>query len=170
MGTAIGSLSTIHIALSEKNYHIRGIILISPINCKERLSKEDHNDVFHRLPEVKCPVLLVHGRQDEVTPFQRSADIINKIRYAFEWFPTKGTHNNLITKYRSKFLGKVKFFLEHLNYHSQKSTENMNSNEGTDISRVTDVKLKNYIIDKEYLGCKNNKNVYRSPVRSKFVS
>jgi hypothetical protein len=115
MGSALGTIPTVHIALSERHSAIRGIILLSPLN-----SKEFKLDIFDSLAEVKCPTLLIHGKQDQLTPFKKSSEMIEKIKYAFEWFPSKGTHNNLTTKFRTKLLGKIKFFLEHLNYQTQK--------------------------------------------------
>jgi hypothetical protein len=143
MGTDIGAIPSIHIALMEKHECIRGVILISPVNCKERFSNMDI-DIFERLPEVKCPVLLIHGKQDEVTPFNKTADIIGQIRHAFEWFPSKGTHNNLCTKYRSKFFKKLKFFLEHLNYQFQKGETPGETGGG--------VQFNNYKINNYYIG------------------
>jgi fermentation-respiration switch protein FrsA (DUF1100 family) len=113
MGSALGTIPTVHIAVLEKYSEIRGLILLSPI-----ISKEFILDIYNSLPEAKCPVLLIHGQQDEVTPYKMSLDLVSKMRYAFEWFPSKGTHINLTTRYRTKLLGKLKFFLEHLSYQS----------------------------------------------------
>ena len=38
-------------------------------------------------------------------------DMVNKIKYVYEWFPNRGTHSNITTQYRSKFYAKIKLYL-----------------------------------------------------------
>jgi uncharacterized protein len=46
-------------------------------------------------PLVRCPALLIHGEQDEVTPFHQGKQLASRIRgVAFVPIPS-GHHNNL---------------------------------------------------------------------------
>jgi hypothetical protein len=99
-------------------------------------------DVFSNLPKVSninCPVFLIHGIQDEVIPHTQSVELMNKIKYVFEWFPNRGNHSNITVKYRSKFYAKVKLFLEHLVYF--KKQQNKSDLDITDESNLDTTKI-----------------------------
>jgi len=133
MGNSLGSVPTVHIAAHNNYQEIKGVVLISPIgsgikminpNIKISTSDLEEIDMFSNVSKVSsicCPVLLIHGMQDNVIPQSQSQEMLIKIRHVYEWFPRNGSHSNIITKYRSKFFVKVKTFLEHLNYSLKKS-------------------------------------------------
>lgn len=82
-------------------------------------------DMFCNLTKaanIKCPVFLIHGGNDEVLPQDHSLQMMKKIKFVYEWFPPRGTHNNILTKYRGKFYSKIKLFFEHLKYNNPQTS------------------------------------------------
>jgi len=74
-GRSLGSGPACHLASLHAN-QIRGLILCSPLlSCIQTqvssnvLKKYDVFDNQSRIPNITCPVLLVHGTKDKVVPF-----------------------------------------------------------------------------------------------------
>ncbi len=130
-GMSLGSAPSVHLAINKQFRDIRAMILISPIASGVKLvSPEmdvrdlDKIDVFcniRKINDVLSPIFLVHGKQDEVIPIEQSLEMANYMQNVYEWHPRHGDHNNILSKYRSKFFQKCKFFFEYLNYHSKRS-------------------------------------------------
>jgi esterase/lipase len=131
MGISLGSVPTVHIAVKKEYQNVKGIVLISPIASGIKLVDPkltittvdlEKVDVFCNLSKVsniQQPVFLIHGLKDDVIPHSQSLEMMNKIKHVYEWFPSKGTHSNIITDHRSKFFSKIKIFLEHLDYSTK---------------------------------------------------
>jgi hypothetical protein len=110
--------------------NVRAIIFISPIASGIKLvSPEiDFNtiekiDVFSNLKKISdiiCPIFMIHGKKDEIVPIAQSVEMSKYIKLPYEWFPKHGDHINILTKYRTKFFQKCKFFIEYLNYYFSK--------------------------------------------------
>jgi fermentation-respiration switch protein FrsA (DUF1100 family) len=104
MGRSLGSGPSVHLALK---YPCAGLILISPLTSAIRVVSEwaaillAYSDIFlnlYKMPKVTCPVLVIHGIQDDVVPW-RHGDAIAKAApnlWRMVSVPS-GTHNNRAT-------------------------------------------------------------------------
>jgi pimeloyl-ACP methyl ester carboxylesterase len=54
---------------------------------------KDRFDSFARAPQVKQPVLIIHGTADEVVPFAMGEKMAARFPHA-EWVPVDGSHHN----------------------------------------------------------------------------
>lgn len=124
-GHSLGSAASIHLATIMCFKKIKGIILLNPISSALRLMSHDSNvdkkneicDVFNnfnKINDVECPIFLIHGQLDDLIPYEQSIEMAKNIKKLYEWYPTHGDHNNILVKYRSKFIQKTNLFLEHL--------------------------------------------------------
>jgi hypothetical protein len=146
IGHSLGSAPTVHLAISKNYREIKAVILISPIASGVKLVSPDIKvedlekiDVFcniRKVIDVVCPIFLVHGQKDEIIPVEQSIEMAKFIRNSYEWLPRNGDHNNIFTKYRTKFFQKCKFFFDYLQYYTNKqmmtnsfSTQNNCTNE-----------------------------------------
>ncbi len=88
------------------------------------------SDFIENSPEnyvdrVKCPVLIIHSRQDDFVPFSHAEKLYNKIKGKKEFFVLEGSHVDFDTRYNQEYRDKVKeFFCEYLNNQSSTLTEN----------------------------------------------
>jgi len=82
-GTSLGSGPSVFIS-SRKEYQFRGLILQSPFLSVVRIKVNIQNKIFFdmfpnidRISFINCPIFLIHGKSDEVVPFEHS-EIISK--------------------------------------------------------------------------------------------
>lgn len=135
LGHSLGSAPSIHLAINKKFLNVKAIILLSPIASGIKLvNPEIKNkdlekiDVFcniKKINEVSCPIFIIHGQKDDVIPVQQSYDMASFMKYPYEWHPRNGDHYNILTKYRTKFFQKCKFFFEYLNYFTYNKNRNV---------------------------------------------
>jgi pimeloyl-ACP methyl ester carboxylesterase len=103
MGRSIGSGPTVE--LVSQHREIRGMVLMSPIASGigifgQTTAKYAYNiDIFRnyeKCDEIVCPVLVMHGVQDAVVPFENGETLHRACRNAVEplWIPHAG-HNNM---------------------------------------------------------------------------
>lgn len=105
-GMSIGSIPTIHLGINSKfKDSLRGIILLSPY------SSTLFQDSIH---SVNCPIFLIHGKQNRITPYEYFEEIAFKIKMLFKWFPSNGNHSNIVSKYRYKFYDKLRMYCDEL--------------------------------------------------------
>lgn len=105
------------------------MILISPISsikkmmdrvknpkssCNIGLEKSDIFCNIKKIQEVNFPVFIIHGQKDTLIPCWQSEEMLKYIKIKHEWFPKNGDHNNILTKYRTKFFIKCNLFLDNL--------------------------------------------------------
>lgn len=75
-----------------------------------------------RMPNIRCPTLIIHGKMDEVVPVQHAVELYkkaaNKVR---PYFVPNGGHNNL-EEYATEYFKRVDDFLalvlSNINEHS----------------------------------------------------
>jgi pimeloyl-ACP methyl ester carboxylesterase len=205
IGNSLGSVPSVHIAHKINFSKIKGLILISPIASGMKLYKPEISmttadyekaDVFCNLSKVHnitCPVLLIHGMQDDVIPQTQSEELLNRIKHVFEWFPRRGSHSNILTKYRTKFYAKVKLFLEHVEYSknnvgscnfdnyengivTKNSAGNLLEKHNENSKKINSIsKTTNIILKKNYIKCEENFNrestsLMSSPIKSKIIN
>ena len=153
-GHSLGSAPTIHLACTELSKNIKAIILLSPLasglnlihEYKENKGLEKH-DVFcniKKIREVICPIFLIHGKKDDIIPFNNCEQMAKYIKIKHEWYPKNGDHCNILTKYRTKFYSKLKTFLNKLEYLDNKQYK-LNNNECR-INLEKQIRQKNHIL------------------------
>eukprot|EP01104_Vermistella_antarctica_P010338 TRINITY_DN2756_c0_g1_i1.p1 TRINITY_DN2756_c0_g1~~TRINITY_DN2756_c0_g1_i1.p1 ORF type:complete len:156 (-),score=31.25 TRINITY_DN2756_c0_g1_i1:103-570(-) len=104
-----------------------GVVLQSPIaSCLRMVSDKltilpiDMFDNLKKLPSVGCPVMIAHGDQDEVVPFehgQRLMRSIEKKGTLFKFLALEGSgHNNIevVEATAYAYLSELKIFKDHL--------------------------------------------------------
>ena len=117
-GKTIGSSPSIFISSKDKYCSIKGLILQSPYyfynyNGKDK-DKIFINNNMALIKNVDCPVLLIHGKLDDIIPYEHIDFFSKNINEYVKWFPEKGNHNNIICDLRSKYYKIVKNFIERI--------------------------------------------------------
>jgi pimeloyl-ACP methyl ester carboxylesterase len=103
MGRSIGSGPTVDIV--SRRREIRGMVLMSPIESGMAIfghmsAQLGYNiDIFRnyeKITEVACPVLVMHGRDDQIVPIENGKAIYKGCKNAVNplWIPNVG-HNNM---------------------------------------------------------------------------
>jgi hypothetical protein len=132
MGFSLGSVPSIHIS-SLKN--VKCLILIAPLasglktimNLNISTNDLEKIDIFCNLSkiiDITSPIMLIHGKSDEIININHSYEMLKKIKNPSIWFPSNGNHNNIFTRYRKKFLEKLNIFFDKVKiFHSHKKYE-----------------------------------------------
>mmetsp|Transcript_6710 Transcript_6710/g.11985 ORF Transcript_6710/g.11985 Transcript_6710/m.11985 type:complete len:435 (-) Transcript_6710:1557-2861(-) len=123
MGRSLGSGPAVHLA---KHYPVGGLIIVCGVAsivrvARPQLLKTPRFDMFcnvDKIANVKCPVLILHGRQDDVVPFECGLALYAKAAEAHPhrtvpplWIDD-ANHNNLETFNRPKVFQAYNDFLE----------------------------------------------------------
>jgi len=107
-GTSLGSGPSIYIAqkyaLDKKHFY--GMILQSPftsiIKTKFSLVGLGYMDMFpnlDRISDIECPVFLIHGKKDEVVPYDHSLELYRKLKYPYSpLYVENAGHNDIMEK------------------------------------------------------------------------
>jgi pimeloyl-ACP methyl ester carboxylesterase len=126
-GTSLGTGPSVWIA-SQENAQFRGMVLQSPFTSVVKIRvpiKHVPFDMFEnieRIDKVKCPVFIIHGKQDEVVPFEHAQALLKKIKTPYgPLFIDYAGHNNIIEILSvEKYLRQLLKFIMFLNEHYQK--------------------------------------------------
>ena len=171
MGIDIGTLVNFSIFSSNllKITKIYSIILISPcwffnqnnsksIRKTNKIKKTIYN-IFFYLKDKNIPIFLIHGKNDNVVRYLLSLSLAKRMCNAIEWYPSDGTHFNLINNCRIKFLIKVKKFIyENIN-NTHKNNPNNRNTIGVFNLKENQLNLNNSnLSDNEINTCKNGIN------------
>jgi len=103
MGRSIGSGPTVD--LVSQHREIRGMVLMSPIESGMAIfgnvsAQLGYNiDIFknyEKIPNITCPSLIMHGKNDTVVPIENGQAIHRALKHPVEplWVPNCG-HNNM---------------------------------------------------------------------------
>ena len=123
-GRSIGTTVAIN---TSQNIHINGLILATPLT-----SGEDHAkatglgfvsflagksfDNIGKIVNVSCPILVIHGSQDKVIPFDMGKRIFDKAKTKKQFIKIEGAnHNNLSTKYSKSYWPPIYGFIKQEN-------------------------------------------------------
>ena len=159
-GYSIGSICTINSAVNSEWANIAGVVLMSPLVYglnkyfnDEKEKKENKIDVikdnieqtnYFKISQIDKPILLIHGKEDEIVPYNHAIQLSKRIQQLYQWFPKDGNHNNIPYEKRYKFYTKFKTFIDHIKTTKilqEAQYANMNSND-----KVIKVEtIKNYI-------------------------
>ena len=133
LGKSIGSVAAIWLGAQHYCTNIRGVILVSPLASGWRvLSVYNYMKMFSPwLDEIfannikyikciECPVLIMHGRQDQIVPVHNALDLFQAANshtcrkppslYGSDEFPVG--HNNIETDRSIEFLDEVASHIE----------------------------------------------------------
>lgn len=126
-GRSLGSGPATYLA---ERYPAAGLVLESAFTSTfrvltgVRLLPFDRFDNLARLPRVDCPLLIIHGREDEVIPFahaERNARAVGPGAHTL-WIDQAG-HNDLIDVAGPAFWEPTLRFLLHPNHHASQGSD-----------------------------------------------
>ena len=104
IGFSIGCVPSLHYASIFKELY--GLVLLSPANFADikRQNKQDlqYKITFDDLRKVSCPILLIHGKKDELGLFDRTFGLSRNLTINFSWFPKSCGHLNILQEKRRK--------------------------------------------------------------------
>lgn len=120
LGRSIGTGPAISLAVQ---YHVAGVILISPFLSVKEIIRDAVGGFFasfveerfpnkERMPHVRCPLLMVHGKKDTLIPFRHGEQLYD-LCYSRKLFvcPEEMEHNtNLLTDVAYFVLPMLQFF------------------------------------------------------------
>ena len=117
-GRSVGSGPATLIAYEKP---VAGLILESPfisafrVVTRYRILPFDRFPNIDRIAEVDCPVLIIHGRLDQVIPFYHGEAIYEEAKYPkyFLWLDNAG-HNNVEWAGQEKYWKAIKDFVKSL--------------------------------------------------------
>jgi pimeloyl-ACP methyl ester carboxylesterase len=147
-GTSVGSGPSCHLA--SKYHDLRGLILECPFSSIMRVVTQSifarPLDMFvniNKISEVNFPVLILHGTNDDVVPFEHGKALWERIpeqyRYPPQWV-NGGTHHNLIELLTVKgYISVLNSFLTHCQNFIEKKSQDMYSELPSNKRSVTSV-------------------------------
>lgn len=99
---------------------LAGVILQSPIESAIRVVSNALSylplDIFRnyaKIPYIDCPVLVIHGTDDEVVPFQHGLTLYERAKNPWRLLKIEnGLHNNLETDFGELILRTIAQFIE----------------------------------------------------------
>ncbi|KAF0976645.1 hypothetical protein FDP41_004544 [Naegleria fowleri] len=122
-GTSLGTGPSTYIA-SKENSNFRGVILQSPFTTVVRIKVNTNKKIFFdmfrnidRIDKVKCPVFIIHGKVDEVVPFEHGEILQQKVKYKYTpLFIDYAGHNNILEIMSvERYLKQIFKFIVYLN-------------------------------------------------------
>ena len=116
-GNSLGSYPA---CILSSSYPVAGVILQSPIASGLSLfynsvRADFKRDIFNNLAlasKIKCPVLVIHGKEDDIIPISHAENIVSllQISYTPLWI-SHGGHNDIELDHRNEFLSHLREFL-----------------------------------------------------------
>lgn len=103
LGSKLGAVSSVSVAIKKSYNSIRGLILISP---------ELNQGCINNISLIECSVFVIHGLRDNEFPQSASIELGKNIKNFWSWYPSNGTHDNILTTYRNKFYKKIHLFFD----------------------------------------------------------
>jgi abhydrolase domain-containing protein 17 len=116
IGRSLGSAPAIYTAFINKQ--VRCLILISPFKSilGTRFTNHYSFDMFKNykyIEYISAPTLLIHGKKDDIVPFQSSVELFKYLRNPESKIILidKGTHNNIFSNYFDKVACEIQFYI-----------------------------------------------------------
>lgn len=108
-GLGLGAIPSLYVISSNKqnSEDIKGIILYSPY-----LNDNLLEDV--EISNIECPVFFMNGKKNKLSDNDKIQFFTQYFKLITEWYPKKGTYDNLHTVLRKKFYLKIKHFISTL--------------------------------------------------------
>lgn len=83
-----------------------------PIPFVERVLKKSYTSIT-KIPEMRCPVLIIHGDRDELIPFQEGEKLFNAAPYPKELYIVHGAgHNDVSMTAGAQYIMRIADFLK----------------------------------------------------------
>lgn len=96
-GRSVGSGPSIFLA---SRHPIGGLVLQAPFTSAFRVVTRvpllpwDKFNNLRRIPQVRCPILFIHGTEDEVVPFSHSQTLLSRARAPASFLWVQGARHN----------------------------------------------------------------------------
>ena len=117
-GRSIGSGPTCYLA---EKFEVAGVVLHSPLMSAARVVFNlrwtlpfDKFPNIDRVPNIECPIYIVHGRRDEIVPFYHAIELHQNSKHKYNPYYVDGAGHNNIEKFAIDYLPRIKSFLEYL--------------------------------------------------------
>ena len=117
-GRSIGSGPSSYLA---EKYDVAGVILHSPLMSALRVIFNlrwtlpfDKFPNIDRMPNIDCPVFIIHGRRDEIVPFYHARELHNATQHKYPPYYVDGAGHNNVEKFASDYLQRIKQFISHV--------------------------------------------------------
>ena len=110
LSLGLGSQPTLNFAcqLKKRYNQIKGIILYSPY-----LNEDLLDDI--EISNIICPVFFINGQKNKYNDYNVTKSYTKFFKKITEWYPKKGSFDNLHIQFRYKFYTKIREFLSTLN-------------------------------------------------------
>lgn len=132
-GCSLGSGATVYLASNhgkDTSLKYRGVILqsafISGLKTKLKVDSTIPFDIFPNLERVEnilCPTFLIHGKSDEIVPFEHALMLNKKLKYPYpdQLHISYAGHNNIIEVLSvERYVKKLYNFIKYLNEFHEK--------------------------------------------------
>ena len=117
-GRSIGSGPSSYLA---EKYDVAGVILHSPLMSALRVLFNlrwtlpfDKFPNIDRMPNIDCPVFIIHGRRDEIVPFYHARELHQATQHKYPPYYVDGAGHNNVEKFASDYLQRIKQFISHV--------------------------------------------------------
>lgn len=119
-GRSIGSTVAVHIA---QGVDLAGVILVSPISSGREVAESQGFGVLKylagnpfesvkKINNIKAPLLIIHGTNDEIIPFEHGMNLYNKYNGPKKFIALGGAdHNRLHITHQEIYYRSIKEFL-----------------------------------------------------------
>ena len=117
-GRSIGSGPSSYLA---EKYDVAGVVLHSGLMSAFRVVFNlrwtlpfDKFPNIDRMPNVECPVFIIHGKRDEIVPFYHARELHNATQHKYPPYYVDGAGHNNVEKFASDYLQRIKQFISHV--------------------------------------------------------
>ena len=167
ISNSIGSIPCLNYALL-KNSHFVGVILISTVGFS--FSDKQNNYLSQFLEQLDFPIFIIHSRKDSCMNYHNSVNLGLKVKSLFEWYPKIGDHYDLIFKNRTKFLSKLKFFVNLIDSNFKIYNENKDNCNDLKSNKNMSFKFEDNFILPQYDIDMNEKRERKNSTTYKFTN
>lgn len=119
IGRSLGSGPSCYLA--EKIKDIGGLIIISGFTSILRVALNLRFSLFfdmysniERIPNIDCPIMIIHSLNDELISFQHAIDLYDKCKNQYDPLFIKGTGHNDVERVGSVFYEKINDFIKYI--------------------------------------------------------
>mmetsp|Transcript_29435 Transcript_29435/g.32735 ORF Transcript_29435/g.32735 Transcript_29435/m.32735 type:complete len:205 (+) Transcript_29435:401-1015(+) len=124
-GRSIGTGPSVHLATERK---VGGLILQSAMMSVVRVVWQSGItmpfDIFcsiDKVNKIKCPTLIIHGKEDQIIPVKHSKMLFKKLQTEKLGLYLRGAgHNNIEQKYRSTLMKSLHLFIVTIKHNKVK--------------------------------------------------
>eukprot|EP00928_Gymnodinium_smaydae_P040180 TRINITY_DN27296_c0_g1_i1.p1 TRINITY_DN27296_c0_g1~~TRINITY_DN27296_c0_g1_i1.p1 ORF type:complete len:497 (+),score=98.98 TRINITY_DN27296_c0_g1_i1:176-1666(+) len=128
-GQSVGTGPVVALASQRR---LAGAVLHSPLLSGIKVIDPDHDKCcrpscvwpcfdfyqnFRRVRSMKCPLLIMHGRRDDIIPFHHATSLQSLCPAEAKWpgyFPSIAGHNDLVEADPRRYYGELSKFLQHV--------------------------------------------------------